>query len=127
MASPLTVFLIPAGCLARSPDDGDAGLVGRREHVLAVHDQRRPASIDSAVAPARRIAWIVAMPTTGTSKRMSWFGLATLTMRTPGPARCAGARDDLVGAFHRLDGDDRLVLDGDRLADVERRDGVGHR
>ena len=33
----------------------------------------------------------------------------------------AGARDHLVGALHRLDRDDRLVLDGDRLADVQRR------
>ena len=32
----------------------------------------------------------------------------------------------VVGAFHRLDGHDRLVLDHDRLADVERRDGVRH-
>jgi hypothetical protein len=46
-----------------------------------------PASTDSAVAPATRIAWIVAMPTTGTSNRISCFGFATLTMRTPGPAR----------------------------------------
>ena len=27
------------------------------------------------------------MPTTGTSNRMSCFGLATFTIRTPGPAR----------------------------------------
>src|SRR5688500_248507 len=30
-----------------------------------------PASTDSALAPATRIAWIVARPMTGTSKRMS--------------------------------------------------------
>src|SRR5688572_5924128 len=30
-----------------------------------------PASIDSTVAPATRIAWMVARPTIGTSKRMS--------------------------------------------------------
>ena len=38
----------------------------------------------------------------------------------------AGAADHFVGAFHRLDRHDRLVLHRDRLADVERRDGVGH-
>ncbi len=85
-----------------------------------------PASTDSAVAPAARIACIVATPTTGTSNRMSCFGLATLTMRTPGPARCPARRNDLVGAFHRLDGDDRLMLHRDRLPDVQRRDRVGH-
>src|SRR5215471_8103673 len=47
-----------------------------------------PASTDSALAPATRIAVIVATPTTGTSKRMTCFGLATLITRTPGPARC---------------------------------------
>ena len=45
-----------------------------------------PASIDSAVAPAAFITRIVATPTTGTSKRMSCFGLATLTIRVPAPA-----------------------------------------
>ncbi len=45
-----------------------------------------PASTDSSVAPAACIASIVETPTTGTSNRMSWFGLATLTIRTPLPA-----------------------------------------
>src|SRR5215831_3718286 len=47
-----------------------------------------PASTESTAAPATRIACTVANPTTGTSKRMSCFGFATLTMQTPGPARC---------------------------------------
>ncbi len=38
----------------------------------------------------------------------------------------AGPADDLVGPFHRLDRDHRLVLDRDRLPDVERGDGVRH-
>ena len=45
-----------------------------------------PASTDRMVAPAAFIASMVDTPTTGTSKRMSWFGFATLTMRTPAPA-----------------------------------------
>ena len=65
-----------------------------------------PASIDSASAPAACIASIVATPTTGTSKRMSCVGFATLTTRVPGAGERAGARDHGVGAFHRLDGDD---------------------
>ena len=85
-----------------------------------------PASTDSAVAPAARIASIVATPTTGTSNRMSWFGFATFTMRTPGPASRPARRDHLVGAFHRLDGDHRGVLDRDGLPDVEAGDRVGH-
>ena len=44
----------------------------------------------------------------------------------PGPGDLAGAADHRVGPFHRLDRDHRLVLHDDRLADVERRDGVGH-
>src|SRR4029434_9412686 len=46
-----------------------------------------PASIESADAPATRIAWTVARPMTGTSNRISCLGFATLMMRTPGPAR----------------------------------------
>ena len=38
-----------------------------------------------------------------------------------GAGEMAGAGDHFVGAFHRLDGHDRLVLHRDRLADVERR------
>ena len=45
-----------------------------------------PASTDSAVAPAARIAAMVGTPTTGTSKRMSCFGFATLTTTAPAPA-----------------------------------------
>ena len=84
-----------------------------------------PASIDNTVAPATRIAWIVASPTTGTSNRMSCFGLATL-MIDAGAGQVTGAGDGLVGAFHRLDRDHRLVLHGDRLADVEAGNRVRH-
>ena len=86
----------------------------------------RPASIDSAVAPATRMAWMVARPITGTSKRMSWSGLGHLDDAHAGAGEVAGTADDFVGAFHRLDRDHRLVLDGDRLADVERGNRVGH-
>ena len=92
------------------PDDGDARVVGGVDDGLAVEDSVLPASIDSTVAPAARIASIVATPTTGTSNRMSWFGLATLTTRAPAPASCPARAIIVVGAFHRLDGDDRLVL-----------------
>ena len=85
-----------------------------------------PASIDNAEAPAARIAWIVARPITGTSNRMSWFGFATFTIRDAGTGETPGAADHLVGALHRLDRDDRLVLDRDGLPDVERRNRVGH-
>ena len=47
-------------------------------------------------------------------------------MRTPGPARWPARAIDFVGAFHRLDRHDRLVLHGDGLADVERGDRVRH-
>ena len=57
---------------------------------------------------------------------MSCFGLATLTIRTPGPARCPARPITSSVPFHRLDGDDRLMLDGDRLSDVEAGDHVGH-
>ena len=63
---------------------------------------------------------------TGTSKRMSCFGFATLTMRDARPGQMPGAPNHLVGAFHRLDGHHRQVLDRDRLADVEPRNRVGH-
>jgi hypothetical protein len=47
-------------------------------------------------------------------------------IRTPGPARVPGTPDHFVGPFHSLDGDDGLMLDGDRLSDVEPGDDVGH-
>ena len=43
-----------------------------------------------------------------------------------GPGQMTGAANHLVGAFHRFDGHDRLVLDGDGLADVERGNRVRH-
>ena len=72
--------------MRRSRRRCDAGLVGGSTIASPSNISVLPASTDSAVAPAACIASIVATPTTGTSKRMSWFGLATLTMRTPGPA-----------------------------------------
>src|ERR1039458_10020701 len=39
----------------------------------------RAASIERQLAPARIIVSTVEIPITGTSKRMSWLGLATLT------------------------------------------------
>ena len=92
------------------------------KNALAVEHQRPP-GVDRQRRRRRRrcIASIVATPTTGTSNRMSCFGFATLTTRTPAPASCAGPRDHLVGPFHRLDRDHRLVLDDNGLADVERR------
>ena len=44
----------------------------------------------------------------------------------PAPARCAGARDHVVGALHGLDGDDGASLHHDRLADIEARYRVRH-
>ena len=85
-----------------------------------------PASIDSADAPAFRIACIVARPTTGTSNRMSCFGLATFTMHDARAGQLSGARNHFVGAFHRLDGHDGAVLHGNRLADIETGNRVGH-
>ena len=37
-----------------------------------------------------------------------------------------GAANHFVGPFHRLDGNDRLMLHRDRLADIERRYRVRH-
>ena len=76
-------------CRRPRPTIADAGLVRPPRRTASPSSTSvLPASIDSADAPATRIAWIVATPITGTSNRMSCFGLATLTMRTPGPARC---------------------------------------
>jgi hypothetical protein len=60
---------------------------------------------------------MVATPITGTSKRMSCLGLATLTI-CAGAAE-AGTSDDFVGPFHRSHRHHRLVLGGDGLADIE--------
>jgi hypothetical protein len=56
-------------------------------------------------------------PTTGTSKRMSWRGFATLTTTRPA-RRCRPRADDLVGPLHGLEGHRRPVLHGHRLAEV---------
>ncbi len=85
-----------------------------------------PASTDNAVAPATRIAWIVANPTTGTSNRMSCVRLRHLDDADAGTGEMSGAADHFVGALHRLDGDDRLVLDRDGLPDIEAGDDVSH-
>ena len=86
----------------------------------------RSASIDSAVAPAARIAWIVATPIDRHVEPHVLLRLRDLDDAHAGPGEVSGAPDHFVGPLHRLDRDDRLVLDGDRLTDVERRDGVSH-
>ena len=74
----------------------------------------------------------------GTSKRMSWLGLATLTtvrrrgglrrvrLRSSDLHQGAGALDGGVGAFHGFNGDAGLRGDDDGLADVEGGDGAGN-
>src|ERR1051325_9112326 len=52
----------------------------------------RPASTASAVAPQARIRWMVGKPTTGTSKRMSCFGLLTFTTTSRLPEASRAAR-----------------------------------
>ena len=84
----------------------------------------RPASIDIAVAPADFIASMVATPITGTSKRMSWFGLATFTTRDACAGDPPGSLDHLVGPLHRLHRHDGPVLHDDRLTHIESCDGI---
>ncbi len=57
---------------------------------------------------------------------MSWFGFATLMIAHAGTGKVAGTGDHFIGAFHRLDGHHRLVLDGNRLADVEPGNHIRH-
>ena len=113
--------------LAGGPaDDGDAGGVGGRDHRrrrTSASCRRRPTA---RVAPARAIAWIVGTPTTGTSKRMSCFGLATFTTRTPGPARSPARAITASVPSIASTATTARVLHGDRLADVEAGDRVGH-
>ena len=85
-----------------------------------------PASIDSAVAPATRIAWIVASADHRHVEAHVLIRLGHLDDADAGPGQVPGAANHLVGAFHGLDRDDRLVLDRDRLADVEAGDRVRH-
>ena len=63
----------------RLGDDADAGLIRSGERASLSSSRQRPASSARQVAPACFIVSIVCSPTTGTSKRMSWFGLATFT------------------------------------------------
>jgi hypothetical protein len=83
---------------------------------------------------------MVRMPMTGTSKRMSCFGLATLTtvrrrasveaglgvVHFERAHQLSGALDGGVGAFHGLDGHAGLGGHYHGLADVEAGDGAGH-
>ena len=89
----------------------------------------RPVSTARQVAPARAMASMVARPMTGTSKRMSCAGLATLTTvraRLSVEAESlrrriegAGTLDGGVGALHGFDGDAGPRRDDDGLAEVE--------
>ncbi len=59
--------------------DADARIVGGCDYRGLVEDQAAlSASSARQVAPACFMVSMVRNPTTGTSKRMSWFGLATL-------------------------------------------------
>ena len=92
-----------------------------------------PASIDSTAAPARAHRLNRRQPTTGHVEAHVLIRLGDLDDRDTRAGQAAGARDGLVGPFHRFDGHDRLVLDaivwpissaGDRVrhAVAERRD-----
>ena len=85
-----------------------------------------PASTDSAVAPAARIACDRRHADDRHVEPHVLVRLGDLDDADAGAGELAGARDHRVGAFHRLDGDDGRRLDGNRLADVEAGDGVGH-
>ena len=86
------------------------------------------------------MARMVATPMTGTSNRMSWLGLATLTTvrerrrvvaagsspwGVEGAEEFPGAGDGGVGAFHGFDRDAGLGGDDDGLAEVVGGDGLG--
>ena len=111
---------------APGSDHDDAGRVGgvdeRRRRRGSASGRRRSTTRRRRPRASPRSS---RTPTTGTSKRMSCGGLATLTTRVPGAGQRAGARDRRVGAFHRLDRHHGAILDDDRLADVEAGDRVG--
>ena len=73
------------------------------------------------VAPAAFIASIVDDADHRHVEAHVLIRLGDLDDADAGAGELAGARDHRVGPFHRLDRDDRRPLDGDRLADVERR------
>src|ERR1041385_3512392 len=87
-----------------------------------------PAVTQRQVAPASVMASTVGTPTTGTSKRMSWPGLATLTTvsrpraSVPAPREGARATDGRGRARHRLNRDAGARAHDDGLAEVESRD-----
>ena len=63
---------------------------------------------------------MVVQPTVGTSKRMSCWGLATLTTtKAAATAPLAGAEDGAIGPLDGLDGEHGALSHGHALADVE--------
>ena len=106
--------------------DRDARGIGGLDHGLPVHEQRLARvhrqggradlaqHVDGAHADDRHVETHVLLR------------LGHLHQPQTRPGQVPRSTQHLVGAFHRLDRDDRAVLHGDRLADVERRDGVSH-
>ena len=92
----------------------------RRAPACARHRPTAP------TAPATRIAWIVGNPDDRHVETHVLLRLRHLDDAHAGTGQVPGPADHFVGPFHRLDRDDGLVLHGDRLADVERGDRVGH-
>ena len=121
-----TVSLTPSSRLGRPaarPTMAMPASSAARIDVVAVEQQRRARRRPTAPSRPRPASpRSSATPTTGTSKRMSWFGLATLTIARAGARQPPGPRDHLVGALHGLDGDDGGALHDDGLADVEAGD-----
>ena len=117
-----------AGAAARQalPTIGDAGLVGGGEERVAIENQR-PAGIDRQhrrAGDAHRLDRRQA-----DNRHVEAHVLVRLGDLDDGDAvagQVTGAGDGLVGAFHGLDRDHRLMLHGDGLADVEAGDRVGH-
>ena len=116
----------PRGSSTGRPTTAIAGGVRRVEELPPSTISVFPASIDIAVAPGRLHRLDRRDADDRDVEPHVLFRLRDLDDPRAGAGDLAGAADHGVGPLHRFDGDDRLVLDDDRLADVERGDGVRH-
>jgi hypothetical protein len=108
-------------CIGREGLDGDASGVRGRDQLSAIK-QQGAASVDRQRRNPPPCSYFdgFARPITGTSKRMSWRGLATFTTTKDCPDREArGTLDRLVGAFHGFHGHAGAIADHHGLAQVE--------
>ena len=116
----------PGRRCAGPPHHRNARFVRRPDERFTIEDQRAAGVDRQHRCPGKTHRLDRRQPDDRHIKAHVLVGLGHLDDADTVTGKVAGAGDGFVGALHRLDRHDRLMLHGDRLSDVEAGNRVGH-